>query len=542
MKSEVEITVENAPFDASAISGITIIHGINAIPIARVSLSAPYIQTTSGKEFICNPDKFKKRDSPAVFTIKTKTGCMKFTGFFDGMSVQQSPGSLEYSAIFKNQFQRMLEIFPKFCGVMPTSFNPFCAVNDTTVSTGHPELVYPAFKLAGKSVDTNQSIGDFIVDLFKVMIQSQVLYYNNMQSTPAITIASLLGNGKYQDNLEQAEQLIGATVTDFVSVNHISAAYCASGLMNLLMGDKIGNLWDLLLECIETIGCSVVVGDTKIYIVPKANYLKGPDVAKPQRQESTPDLANIAYPADYNNFVVNDIGYANIKACFITAVDNILLTNMATDAMAGNYLGVYPTPDAPSELDNADDGSSGILIFRLEDTMLNGMMTYFTMNNVVQERLATANPYAGSVAENVDAVQKILQQSIDIAAEANKKQKTIMNQFAKIKFLEQKYTGRTGSLTSVFNPYWVPGSTGTVYSRFPGLFYQFFVTSVVHTISVHAPGTGTAITSISFDSVRSAANIGDVPGVVNVDLFEYDVDKMTNFQYKWLTDIGARKA
>ena len=538
MRTEIEVEVTGASYlNAAAISGITIVYGINMIPIAKVTLNAPYIQSADGKDFICNPDKYKKRDNPVTFKVNGKSGCLTFTGFFDGMSVNQTVGGIEYSAIFKSQFQRLLEIYPKFLGIMPSSFNPFKSVEALKIVHGNPNLQYTNIKVGAATVKTDVPFGDFLVNLFRTLIDTHLNYAEQTQRTGPKSIISLIKERNYQDNAAEAKKLVENIVTTFVKANRIPAGQCAAALVNMIFGDTPQHLWQLLLECMEFLGCAILVGDKSLFLVPKANFLKGADVDVPDPKEEPAD-PNVAFPADYNNFNVNDNGYANIRACFIAVTDKSTMTNRSYNPSIMNYMGVYPPEGGDPEI--PEDGASGILVEPMEDKLLNGLMYGFTSNDEIQARLAGNDAYADYELPDVKAVTSALNTTAKTQKELLFLQRQILDQFAKIKFLQEKYTGRTGSFTSVFNPYWVPATTGTLYTRFPGLFYNFYVNSVVHNISMTS-GSGTAITTVSFDSVRSSGNAANVPGVSKVELYNYGKKEMTNLQDAWIADIGGTK-
>lgn len=538
MNSEITVTVTgNVIFSEKAISGINIIYGINMIPIAKVSLDAPFIQTTAGKDFICNPDKYKQRTTPTTFNITGKTGCLVFTGFFDGLSAQQSPGGIEYCAVFKSQFQRLLEIFPKMFGLMPGSYNPFCASEGLKVIHGDPNQIYGSIKFAGIKLSTDQPFGNFFIALLKALVDTQRNYVDLTQNVSAVSLSSLIGDVNYQNNIAEADKLFDRFVTDYIQANRIPAAQGAGALVNLIFGDDPQHLWQILLETMEFMGCAVLIGNNSLFLVPKANFLKGVASQVPKHQES-PIIPNLAYPADYNSFVVNDIGYANIKACYIAAKDTSLTSNIVYNNNITSYTGSYPPKGGDPEI--PDDGSSGIFVEAMDDKLLNGLMFGFTDNAEIQQRIAAGIPYADEIVLDPNNPKKAMDDSVNQQNQVSYLQNRILDQFAKIKFLQEKYTGRTGSFTSVFNPGWVPATTGTLYTRFPGLFYNFYVNTVIHDISMHAPNNGTAITSVSFDSVRSSSIAANVPGVSSVELYNYTSDTMRNLQYRWIGDVGGK--
>ncbi len=110
--------------------------------------------------------------------------------------------------------------------------------------------------------------------------------------------------------------------------------------------------------------------------------------------------------------------------------------------------------------------------------------------------------------------------------------KKALNNLAQAKFFELKYMDRTGSLNLLFSPNWVPGTTGTAFSRYPdpdGMFVDFYVTQVKHSF---APGSAT--TQVSFAGGR----MGETPvGLDKYELFNYDSKKMQEMQKKYIADF-----
>ncbi|HEY8400049.1 MAG TPA: hypothetical protein VIK89_02235, partial [Cytophagaceae bacterium] len=196
-------------------------------------------------------------------------------------------------------------------------------------------------------------------------------------------------------------------------------------------------------------------------------------------------------------------------------------------------LGVYPR-EADNEI--PDDGSCGVLIVETSPFFLKGTAYAFTANGDLQETISEGENYNNK--EPVESVEKVKQEMETYAEEVNEAtEDQILDYYAKLKFLQTKYLDRTGSFTTVFNPYWVPGTTGSLYTREPGLYVNFFVHTVTHDIGLAPPSIGRAVTQVSFNSARMSKDAQGVPGVTKEELFNYTVEDMVNLQKSWTNNI-----
>jgi hypothetical protein len=114
---------------------------------------------------------------------------------------------------------------------------------------------------------------------------------------------------------------------------------------------------------------------------------------------------------------------------------------------------------------------------------------------------------------------------------------TYMNQWAQMEYCRMKYDDRTGNISSVFNNNFAPGCVGTLYTRTPGAWLDYFVTDVTHSFVINPPSTGQAVTSINFKSGRMGAT-ADV-GLDFLDLYSYGYSQAAEFGNKFLDDIAT---
>ena len=533
MTTDVEVTVTGLPFDQKAVSGVSISYGYNSIPVASVQLVAPYIEEEA-KSFLCDPDSFKKqtRDSNVTIKIKSKTGCIKFDGVFDGLSFSQSPGGFSYAAIIKSKFQCMLELYPKFIGIDPTSALPFKRIVTGAYDFSKGDDPYLAFEAVVKNVQAGGlTLVEYYIELIKVMIDTQAaLVSNGPDST--FPILEMLRDKRSKDNIERCRKLLTTVNLDFVKKINVMGGKCGAYLADQVIASE-DTLWDTLMSSLDDMGCMLLPGNNKLFIIPKANYLKQTGLSAPgfQEQATSP---NIAYPSDFVSFSINDVSYRNIRACYV--LPTILDSNALIHDYKSQDLGSFPSASGASDIQ--DDGSAGFLIVPAPQFIIKNLDGLYTRNDEVQQGLK--DKYAGDVVDDPDTVKDKYKSHIDEFKGDNVAIKPTMDRYAKSRFLQEKYSERGGTLIlNVLKPNWVPGTTGSVYTRHPGLFYSFFVNNVTHSVVLGNGNSGSATTTISFNSCRYAGNGSKVPGTNSADLYQYSSGDMASVQQTWLSDVGA---
>lgn len=535
MKTDVEVTISGLPFNQKAVTGVTFCYGINSIPVASIALDATAIQQTN-PEFLCNPDKFKKRDHLALIQVKSKTGCIKFEGYFDGLSISQSVGSIQYTAIVKSKFTRLAEIYPRMVGVMPGSFSIYRSAEQLFTDQDDPENPFPKLVVGNKLfLDTGQSIGEYLLTYLKAIIESQFNFQKFTNTTPdTVALFQTMQSEIFKKNLQEAIPLLNKVDISYVNKCTITGRLTADIIAALTLGEH-ASLWDLMINAYNFLGCCLLVGNDGITIVPQAAFLKFQhDVPAPKAASHKINAAN---PADYNSYAISNTGFNNIRYCHVV-IDASGLPEQAKRSAArlANSMGVYPTKAQEGE--TPDDGSSGILVVKASPFLLTGLTFGVTGNADMQQRIKANQPYFKVPVETPDTErQKKEKQNQETLA----KQAAIddhLNAYAKLKFMQMKYSDRVGQLSLYFNPKWVPATTGSLYSRLPGLFVQFYVTSVIHTIQMAAPSSGTATTNVSFSSVRMGAKANNIYSIAKEDLFNYTEADMLGLQNKWVKDVS----
>lgn len=536
MKTDVEVKITGGlPFDETAVSGISIFYGVNSIPTVNLELDAAYIQSYA-PDFLCNPDNYKKRTIRVKIEIQSKTGCITFNGFFDGLSVSQSSGNLSYNAVIKNKFQRLLEIYPRAVGIIPTSFDVFSDPDQFFFQHGNPVKEYLSVQIAdAESIKLDGKIPEYIKAILKMIINTQYVAKTVTNFTSESNDLLQLMENTYHKNLEESKSLIDKLDISFIKDCSIQSTICATEIMNMLIGAEFSDLWSLIVNGFSQLGCCVVVGDKHFTILPETKFLSF-DHAVPDFQ-STLIKTNCANPGQYNSFSTSDTGRNNIKAVYVVTDSSKLPGNMNINNELASSMGVYPKNGQDPEI--PDDGAEGILIVKSSPLFLSAMNGLATTNPNAQSSQATQMPPFTDLVDDPLGITKRLNAMMETFKDPRIKFQELRDQYAKLKFLQAKYEDRMGQLTTYFNPKWVPGTTGSLYMRLPGSFKQFYVTGVNHSITMRAPNSGSATTTVSFCSVRQGTS-GKIPGIKQDDLFQYSQDKMKLFQESWVDDITGQ--
>lgn len=555
---EVDIFWADGPFFldnvTSAVTGITISYAINTIPIARLTVSAAEL-ATAAPELLCNPDKFKKRKNTIHIVIKSKTGCINFRGYFDGLNVIQTPGGFDYSIMVKNQFQPLVEIFPKLMGILPGSIPPLRAgVNFLYQAVAGKTLPFDiAYKsaLKAKTISTKEflSVVAYFFELLRILVEEQqtmsisiVPADGTINSNPALM--QLIKTNAYKDTLKLGAEILKKFDLTPVEDCKAKSVGCAPEIVDIAARDQT-SLWEMILEACNKMSCAVVVGNNKAWIVPHASFLKFP-TAKPLFQELTTGsgLVNTAYPAEYNNFSVSDTSYKSIRACYVSNQGHSFSTVHGNFAASTKNWGCYPdTGDDPKAVpDFPEDGGTGILVLRSDDYLFHIVNGTFVNSEILKNQSKPKeSPCSGApVGKPAAEVPVDNKQATDYAKINEKHAKEVMNAYAKSKFLQAKYQDRTGSFSLMFNPNWVPGSSGSLYSRVPGMCFNFYVDNVTHNIQLSSPHVGSAITQVSFSACRFHGDPAQVPGIDKDPLYNYGLSDMKDFQKAWVSDVTGK--
>lgn len=534
---EIIVSGGGLPFDESAVMGVSISYGVNSIPVAYLDLDPVYIQQNN-PDFLCNNLSYRKRTNTVHIEVKTKFGCLKFDGFFDGLTVNQNVGNYQYTAIIKSRFQRFKEIYPKLIGFTPDSNIPYTVKDPISIFNGRPDLIFNQIIIDGRAATVGaDNVVKWVKAFLSFLCEQQLLSSLRTNSQAELTpIEEILVSKAYQDNIEVVKDLVDQIDITASQGCIIQANPCVSELMKLLVFDTPDTLWDCLLSAANWLGCCLVPGNDKLYLIPQSAFLKV-DYEAPQLGIQS-NIMNLANPADYISLSVNDNDYSNVGSCYVVAEDSHCspIISLRTPE-TGFGLGKYPNGDTDSSLVN--DGSAGILVIAITPMLFQAVNYAFTFNDELQRHLSDKSEAhgAGEVITSTDQVEtdhKTYDDAVTKVMQQTSQQ--IFDNYAKTRFLQAKFGDRIGSLTMPFNPYWMPGTGGAVYTRLPGLFYAFFVNSVFHTVSKQSQSV---TTQVSFNSVRSGAKPSNIPGIDTDTVYQYNFNTMQTIQNDWSNNVSV---
>lgn len=532
--SDVNLEVNGLPFDARAIGGVSITYTYNTMPTASVQLVPGYVEQNA-KEVLCDPDslKSKTRESPVTIKLKSKTGCISFDGVFDGLSFNQSPGGMQYSAMFKSSFQPMLEIYPKFVGVDPISILPFKRSPMLKVQYGESRNPYEELRVSiTNRLDLKKTIVECYVDLVKGILETQqnALYSTNLTQENS-AIVDMLSQPEYQVSVQKGLDFLNSVNLDYVTDCSVKASSCVNFLLDRVLYAK-DTLWDTMMAGLSDMGCMLLPGKSTLYIVPKSNFIKFSGGGNPGFREMATS-PNTAYPADYTSFSINDASYRNLRGCYVTPVINDPHPHLLSDWLSA-AMGVYPSASEQG----VSDGATGLLIVPAPDFLIQNIEGFYTGNSDIQSKMKDSGTAHGDkIISSPDEVKSSRKQVVEDFKQIIPEVQEYLNNYAKSQFLQEKYAERGGSINMLLKPNWVPGTTGYVYSRHPGLAFHFYVESVTHYAHLGSGASGTAGSVVNFSSCRYAGSSGSVAGIDSDPLFNFDSGKMSSLQSDWLSDV-----
>lgn len=534
--TDVKITFSQA----AAPLGLTISYGVNTIPVCLVDLDP-----TISNSLLENPDAAKRKVECTITGEVTtnrglpgeKTQQIKFVGLFDGVSINQTMGSLDYKAVIKSKWQTLIEANTKTPGLHPLGQNVFKRVRALEVDGSSDEET--AFKgLVHIDDDPGANIVDYYASILKGMLQIQAdggngLFGQEGEGATNLAIKEVIQSGNYKQAAQKALDLVqgGLDVSALSgTVTKMSSAYLNQGLSIIdmfLHGPE--NVWENMLAFYDALGACLVVGNNKCFVVPANSFIKPQHTVPGPGQDS--DKPNTAYPANYNQWSYNDNGYRGVG--YVVVLNDIANTNKNLHQNVPSVdMGMFPkTAEA------GGDFGTAVLIVRRNPFMFMGMGHGYNPEKGKDAR-TTQGKYPGKEGIKNSKSQVNVQKEYEKEADTNPivTDRDVFDNYAEIKLYQARYGDRIGSITMEFDPNWVPGTSGTLYTRYPGIFLDFFVTNVTHKIALTPPNGGTAVTVISF----SCARLGSDPVGVDEDkFFGYNQGKMQGVQQSFIGDISA---
>ena len=519
-------------------SGVTMRYGLNVVPSAVLDLTPQDI------DLLCNIEKWRR--TPVRIRVESKHGCMTFRGLIDGTSVSQAVGDMRMQLVVKSPFQLLAEINPKLLGYHSAGVEFTRLVNALDMERGISNAVGLSISIgAAIQADLKKPFFDGLIEVLKAVVNSQIQWqYTQAKASQQNEVQAAIEAAEAirEKHLKMAILLLDKIDTSFVKTDLTLTDYMALGDVLNSICETRGNLLDVLLAVIDSVGCGLVIGNEKAFIVPNSGFFK-------QSHESTIEhralstKPNIVYPAQYSSVSLNDNGYRDIAGVYVMSDDNNIL------AVDGFY-------------HDKDHGGSGGVIGET-------MPYIIGFNSAAQ--LAAATPEAhksagdssqpntspapgatGGETEQKTAVEEQSKSEQERQEENSKKAneehqkvfdklKTFANQWAQLRYCQLKYTDRLGHVGMPFNPAFSPGAVGSVYMRAPGVYIDFFATEVIHDIRKAVPDSGSATTNVHFNCGR----MGEVKsallsaGLERLDLFDgFDAAKSAKVAEAFVKDIA----
>lgn len=517
-------------------TGVTLRYGLNTIPGATLDLSPQDL------DIVCDMTKWRR--TPIKIRVESTNGCITFRGLIDGVSLSQSIGDMRMQMVVKHPFQLLSEINPKLLGYHSAGVDFTRRVEALQMETGNSEATVLRYAI-GSAVSANlgKPLFEGIIELLKAIVQSQIQWERTQakagrSAEAAVNAAKAIS----EKHLKVAETLLNQIDTQFVPTKLSLADFYVQDYVLETICETRSNLFDILLTLLETVGCGLVIGNSKAYIVPNSGFLEQTHRTTINFREVS-KTPNILFPAQYNNVSFNDNGYRDISGVYV----------MSDDKNVNVVDGFFK--------DEKYGGSGGIIgevmpyVISFNNAALRAAGIPEVSKSSGDPKRPNSQATGGSGASEEaqhDAVKKTAEEEKKASDEAQKEkneaeQKKIdalykfANQWAELRYYQLKYTDRMGGIGMLFNPNCAPGAIGTTYLRAPGVFIDFFVTEVTHEIRLNAPDHGAAITSIGFNCGRmgsyTVAN-ALAPGLKQLDLFDgFDAARSAKVAAAFVKDI-----
>ena len=515
------------------------ITGIDAVPTSVVltysagSFPCAVVGLDPVRSKLISQDIEKVRKTPVNIAVTTPNGNINFDGWFDGLSYSQSPGGMQYSAVIKSNFNRIQFVYPKYLGVHPSG---------VSYSKVAPTVMADVFGAEQNAINTSigniatsktRTLVDFLIDILKNYISMQKTWVTSHKDAPMWDkFVKILQDSKYTTLLDNALKVI-SNIDTSACKNLIAGSALTESAYSLikcnLLGEDGTTLWDYLVRNLSLVGCTLLVGNSKMFVVPENCFLHPStrEVPSNQQKNLSTSKPNLIYPAQYNYLQFDDNGYIDIRGCVI--VGSTIQCNNSNQIT--KELSSFMDPNAASDASILMTNLPGALNVLAQS--INTISSLPAHQNVKDGNASKDKSQIVDKAKAQSAISKATTTASSIANPDGDYIKFIGN-WAELLYYRSKYSDRTGTISAEFSPNWCPGTTGTVYSRYNNFWIDFYVDSVTHTLSLQAANSGTATTTINFSSGRS----GVKPAGVDSDtLFKYSTSAMLEIQKSFLSDV-----
>jgi hypothetical protein len=546
--------------DGITVTGITVNYAVGSIPTAFLEFAPGDTKQSlidSPAVAILNNLEEQKREKDITVNVSVTsyvskigytTRTINFLGVLDGVNIGNTVGNNTYQAVLKNKAQYCRELTVLTPGLHPTSINIYtnpdyvCAVRSGEQDSG-AVIAWSKLteKMSAKGFTLNNATDpiEYYTGLMRLIIKLQQEGWKDVLGRSEavdskVPFESVFNSDSYKRALKAAEALFNNVDHSAVSEGMVSKpsgrVEIISTLKNIFVGGP-KNLLDNYLYFLDQAGCTAIISNSKLFVVPSNSFL-ALDSSPPNKH--TPQLQsepNRAGPADYNGYTYSDDGYKDIG--------HIVLLS------SGIWGGVPNNGDSPYEntilITYSHPGAkgSGVLAVTGSPFMASSAALSTPKDSKEFKDSAGGGDVIANVKANFDAsVNELKEEFVKRADEKNKAYAgdyaECLKAFAKTKYYQAKYYDRMGSLNMDFNPYWVPGTGGTLYIKETKAFLTFYVTSVTHRIETGAPNNGLAMTTVNFCCGRLGSSS---IGVEEDPYLGYNLGKEKNVQKGFVEDI-----
>jgi len=556
-----DVKLSVTPLPGVTPTGISINFSAGAIPVCTVDFAPAeqgVIKIEGGAAgILANPDKYKRLTEITVDIDvtshsgqnKTTNNTFTWSGLLDGVNLSNNVGNNTYQAVLKGRAQTLLELTTLTPGLTPSSVNiyknPYYSIiGASSDGDENVEKAWSSFELSGE-LDFGQDPLKFYVDLLKLIVNNQLGGYQNYLGNETMTNSSValekvFSEERYIRALTKAQKLldtIDISAVDGGTLAQLTTSYPnASAKIKDYFFSGPNILLENFMNFLGFIGCTLVFGDEKIFVVPERSFIKQTHTSPGIKEESS--TPNATYPADYNGYTYNDNGYRDVLAVILSNEMPIGGTQLVDLPYDPGLVGVYKDEN---ELTQA----SGVLVVPEHPFSMfynNNDNNFHDAHELKDTADSTGQAYHPESKKYDDALGSPDEKQAERATDKKQKYADILsggedlNNYAEIKFYQARYGDRRGSITMSFNTKWAPGASGTLYVRETGFSLDFWVESVTHRVDMTPPAGGSAITIINFCCGR----MGTTPVGVEEDKFTgYNKGKETEFINNFISDIGA---
>jgi hypothetical protein len=292
-------------------------------------------------------------------SVRVRTGSgdsatrkFNFKGLLDGYSVSNIVGNNSYQAVLKNKAQSLLEVTTLMPGLFPTSVNIY-KIPSHSITTSSQGEESESLKLWTSLLGSDPGIlklspVKFYVELLKLIVKKQQGGWEEyvgkdpmLSGQPAFK--EIFSNATYKKNLEMAMSVLDGLSFEGCSglIDGVNMGTASLAVMNIFaQGPSI--LLENLLNFLSSIGCSIIFGNDKSYIVPVNSVVKQDNYSPGKGQLSS--STNQAGPADYNSYSFNDVGFRDVNSVILMAPTYVGGNNLGGLGVDSSVLACFSAP------------------------------------------------------------------------------------------------------------------------------------------------------------------------------------------------------